>query len=140
MVAGDAGFASAAEALEWCEDDVLGGREDPVPLAGHDLLAGLPADAREAVIARCVPRRVVAGAPVLDGDAVLALQSGRAVLDDGTAIGRGGIVSRLDPGVARAAVDTVGAGLPAAALASLERERPDALAALWRSLAAWARQ
>jgi glutaminase len=121
---GDDGFPTLEPALEWCEDGVLGeaGPEE------HELLAELEDRMSWA------PRRIAPGEPALKpGDIVLALESGR-VRGPGYSVGDGGIVTGLDPGTARAEIETTGAALTRDALAAMP---PEAAAALWRALAGW---
>ena len=81
-------------------------------------------------------RRLAADELVLDGDdVVFAVERGRVVTADHT-IGPGGLVSRFDTGTARAVAPTTGFALTGTALRELSRERPDLVAAIWRSLAA----
>ena len=109
------------------------GERRPVALADHDLLAELDPDAREAVIAAGVRRRLHPGDPGLaEGDALLAILSGR--VGD---VGDGGIVSRFDGDATRAVVETSAVAFTRDALLVLERERPEAVVGLWRALAAW---
>jgi len=149
-------FSSLAEALEWCEDQLLAtgspdlGPEVAVPLAEHDHTAGLDAAAL-AVLADVVPTRAYQpGDEVMtdDADLLVLVLSGRlatvrpgvdggrtASLGPGTAIGHLAVLQRAD-GAHQLVAERVSEALVLRGedLVTLQEASPGLVGQLWSGL------